>query len=101
MGGNTQRNYQHVEHCMHQCWRFAHLATQGHPFRTLQFGFNIGRAQEILGSIGGVDYWWRQIERVVAAARQPSDYQLVVNLIRNYCNDLAIEWPGPEFINRL
>ena len=57
-GGSTHLR-DHVEHCLWQMVRFATLASSGKKFRGPQFGLNLGRAQELLGSYGGVEAWWR------------------------------------------
>jgi hypothetical protein len=52
----------HANHCFHQMARFAHLAATGKKFQGTQFGLNLGRVQELLGSYGGVVAWWRTFE---------------------------------------
>lgn len=58
----TTSDKEQIIHGFHQMWRFANLAHKGEEFRALQFGLNLGRTQELLGSIGGVDKWWRVFE---------------------------------------
>jgi hypothetical protein len=88
---------EHVEHCMHQLIRFSHLATKGHAFRALQFGLNLGRAQELLDSVGGVDKWWRLYEPLLVA----QDYEKIIKVTKQYLKDLGLKNPTATFINKV
>jgi hypothetical protein len=63
-------NREQVRHCFSQLLRFTLAACGGNDFNALQFGYNLGRMQEILqpsvktGSAGR-DCWWRRIEHLV------------------------------------
>lgn len=62
--GKTPR--EHVQHCFDQCRRFPWLTrVEGKPFRYTQWGFNLGRAQEILKSHGGKEAWWCYMEPLI------------------------------------
>ena len=93
---NGQTANQHVTHCLQQLVRFAHLAQKEDKFRAMQFGLNLGRAQELLGAPGGVDYWWRRFERVASAER----WAELKTIAEGYLNAFGLEQPSEEFINR-
>lgn len=85
-----------VEHCMHQLIRFSHQASNGHQpdeERIMQFGLNLGRAQELLGAPGGVDKWWRAFNKKDWSAREA--------LARIYTKEFGLADPSYEFISRL
>ena len=58
-----------IQHCITQLMRFVLCVGQGKPFRTLQFGYNLGRLQELCKSIGTHKSWWSPIERAVELER--------------------------------
>lgn len=96
-GTSNSTNKEHVEHCLHQLIRFAHLAKIGHNFRLAQFGLNLGRAQEILNSYGGVECWWRAYEKLINA----KDYDGIIELTKAYLDMLNIPHPSNDFINKV
>lgn len=55
-----------IVHCVSQLRRFALRASERQGFNALQFGFNAGRLQEMLG--GAAD-WWPEVSAAVRAAR--------------------------------
>jgi len=61
-GGNSQ-----MQHSISQLKRFTLRAKEGKPFRELQFGYNLGRLQEIMDSqvSGAQKYWWSPVEVLV------------------------------------
>lgn len=95
--GGDQTDSQHVEHCFHQLIRFANLAKSGHDFRAVQFGLNLGRAQEILGSYGGVECWWRLYEPLI----KNKEYDKIISETEHWLNILELSMPSDEFINRV
>jgi hypothetical protein len=86
----------HVEHCLHQMVRFAHLAAGGAPFRGAQWGLNLGRAQEILRSRGGLRAWWSAFEPFLLR----EDWAGLEALTRDYIAALRLKPPSEEFISR-
>ena len=86
----------HVEHCLWQLIRFANLARQGNPFRGVQFGLNLGRAQEILGSHGAPDLWWRTFEPLIEA----KNWDSIMKVALSYLKILGLEPPTKEFIEK-
>jgi hypothetical protein len=93
--GKTVR--ERVEHCLHQLVRFANLAEKHGKWRAVQFGFNLGRVQEILDVRGGVDYWWRTYEPLCNA----NDWQGIITLTRNRLTQFKMSQPSDQFINKL
>ena len=58
-----------IQHCITQLMRFTLCVAEGKPFRTLQFGYNLGRLQEICKSIGTYKSWWPPIEKAISKER--------------------------------
>jgi len=63
-GGSPQ-----MQHSISQLKRFTLYAKEGHPFKELQFGYNLGRLQEMMDSqvSGAQKYWWSPVEELVNA----------------------------------
>jgi len=63
-GGNLQ-----LQHAISQLKRFTLRAKEGQPFKELQFGYNLGRLQEMMDSqvSGAQKYWWSPVEELVSA----------------------------------
>lgn len=80
----------HVTHCFQQLYRFANLAGHGGEFRAMQFGLNLGRAQELLGSHGGVEAWWRTFEPLVNAR----EWHKITQIVTIYCALLGLPDPS-------
>ena len=59
----TSENINHVIHCGNQLIRFAIDASVGLPFRAMQFGYNLGRLQELVHS--DHHYWWKIYEPLI------------------------------------
>lgn len=87
----------HVEHSLWQLIRFANLSAKGHEFRALQFGLNLGRAQELLRSYGGVNAWWRTFEPLVKEEK----WFEIIAVTKSYLETLKLTFPDDAFINRL
>lgn len=58
------RNNQ-IIHCMSQLKRFASCFKQGDMKRLLQFGYNLGRLQELCGETTHPEVWWKPIEVMI------------------------------------
>jgi len=84
----------HVEHCFWQLARFAVLAGGGTRFRALQFGLNLGRVQELLGSPGGAGAWWRPFKRLCEA----EDWLGVLRLALSYAALVGVGPPDLAFV---
>lgn len=71
--GKTQRRRRHrggddqIVHAISQLKRFTLRAKDGQPFKELQFGYNLGRLQEMIdgGNQGMNKYWWSPLEPLV------------------------------------
>ena len=61
-GGSPQ-----TQHSISQLKRFTLRAKEGKPFKELQFGYNLGRLQEMMDSqvSGAQKYWWSPVEALV------------------------------------
>lgn len=75
MSNKTQKRRKHQrggddqeQHAISQLKRFALRASEGKPFKILQFGYNLGRLQEMIdgGKKNMNEYWWKPIEPLVA-----------------------------------
>ena len=76
--------------------RLAHLATkQDGKFRAAQWGLNMGRAQEILRSAGGIDAWWRAFKDIINA----EDWPFLKSKSETYIRLLQLDPPDEAFIN--
>ena len=55
------------EHALSQLYRFASDASKGKSFNSLQFGYNLGRLQEMVEPdvVGAQKRWWSPIEPLV------------------------------------
>lgn len=93
--GETVRS--HVEHGLWQMLRFTHLARLGHAFRAMQYGLNLGRVQELLGSYGGKGPWWQAFEGPIAKG----DYDRADAVVRLYLDLLGIGTPPAAFLERV
>lgn len=74
-GGGGQK-----EHSLSQLWRYASEASSGKPFNYLQFGYNLGRLQEMVepGVEGAQMRWWVPTEPLVKS----SNWEELKNLIK-------------------
>ena len=56
-----------MQHSISQLKRFTLRAKEGQPFKELQFGYNLGRLQEMMDSqvSGAQKYWWSPVEALV------------------------------------
>jgi len=79
-GGNKQKS-----HSLSQLWRFAFEASDGKPFYSLQFGYNLGRLQEMCqsGVAGAQQNWWTPVEPLVLG----KDWEGLKNLIKGRFKD--------------
>jgi hypothetical protein len=54
-----------IVHCMSQLKRFADCFAKGDSSRMLQFGYNLGRLQELCGETTYPEVWWKPIEQAI------------------------------------
>jgi hypothetical protein len=73
-GGSLQ-----LQHAISQLKRFTLRAKEGQPFKELQFGYNLGRLQEMMDSqvSGAQKYWWSPVEDLVKAKNWDSLLELI------------------------
>lgn len=73
-GGEDQE-----QHAISQLKRFALRASEGKPFKTLQFGYNLGRLQEMIdgGKERMNEYWWKPVEPLIEKADWPELLKVV------------------------
>ena len=66
-GGEKCGKDDQIQHAISQLKRFAERAKDGKEFRALQFGYNLGRLQEMLhcGEKGMNKIWWSPLEPLV------------------------------------
>jgi len=76
-GGDDQE-----QHAISQLKRFAERAKEGKPFKMLQFGYNLGRLQEMIdgGKPGMNEYWWKPLEPLV----EKSDWESLSKLVDKF-----------------
>jgi hypothetical protein len=60
----TSRNSQ-IIHCISQLQRFIICFKKGDMARLLQFGYNLGRLQELCGETLHPQVWWKPIETMI------------------------------------
>ena len=55
------------QHSISQLKRFVLRANEGSEFKSLQFGYNLGRLQEMMDPVvsGAQKYWWSPVEALV------------------------------------
>jgi hypothetical protein len=93
----------HIEHCVHQMIRIPYQALVIHefpPHKIMQFGLNLGRAQELLLSYGGVDCWFRMFKPYFRQNITPEELKKIISLGFQLCNVLKIEYPTQEYLDR-
>ena len=55
-----------IVHCLSQLKRFTQCFKTGDTSRMLQFGYNLGRLQELLGETDKHKIWWKPIDALIA-----------------------------------
>lgn len=56
-----------IIHCLSQLKRFGDCMAKGDSTRLLQFGYNLGRLQELCGETTHPEVWWKPIETAIGA----------------------------------
>ena len=54
-----------IIHCLSQLKRFGDCLAKGDASRTLQFGYNLGRLQELCSETTHPEIWWKPIEKAI------------------------------------
>jgi len=63
------KKFYHIHHCLIMLVKIPYqiIAYKNYtPVLAFQIGLNIGRVQEILDNIGGIEYWWRHFKDELA-----------------------------------
>ena len=87
-----------VQHGLSQLVRFTYQAQAKGEMslvRAVQLGVNIGRTQQVLHQVGGVDAWWRTFKPFV----EKQDWAGLEAQARLYLTVFGLEQPTDEFIN--
>ncbi len=54
-----------IIHCLSQLKRFSECFKTDPTSRILQFGYNLGRLQELVGDTTHPEIWWKPIEKAI------------------------------------
>lgn len=65
-----------IQHCVSQLRRFCNCFLKGDTGRLLQFGYNLGRLQELCGETEKHVIWWKPVDAAIAGGKwqELSDY---------------------------
>ena len=76
VSGQTAGTQKQIQHCISQLRRFCNCFLKGDTRRLLQFGYNLGRLQELCGETEKHVIWWKPVDAAIAAGRwqELSDY---------------------------
>lgn len=74
-----------IIHCLSQLKRFFECFKTGDTSRMLQFGYNLGRLQELVGETAYPQIWWKPIEAAIQANNW-SDLEAYIEEIRDVLN---------------
>jgi hypothetical protein len=83
-----------MQHCADQMYRFANLAQKGNDFRSAQFGYNMGRLQEMLCPDVIL---WKHYEPLIIE----QNWQAIMNNVIEMIEKIGMNQPNTELINRL
>ncbi len=67
--------------CFSQMLKLARNASNGEPFRDIEFGLYISKARGIVGSIGGEKCWYYSFSSLI----DKSDWNGIIGLLGDYC----------------
>jgi hypothetical protein len=62
----VKSKHEQIVHCLSQLRRFSHCFLENDFSRMLQFGYNLGRLQELCGETNHPEIWWSPIEKLIA-----------------------------------
>lgn len=77
-----------IIHCVSQLRRFAKCFMMGDNSRMLQFGYNLGRLQELCEETVYPDIWWKPIESLIEKAQWEKLYKHIDSI----SNTLVVEY---------
>ncbi len=75
-------NKEQIIHCLSQLKRFATCFETGDMSRILQFGYNLGRLQELCGETTHPEVWWKPIETFMEA-KDWKELQMYIDELRD------------------
>jgi hypothetical protein len=73
------KKFGHIHHTLQNMIRIPYQFIVYNNLSTVkvaQLGLNIGRAQELLEDVGGIEYWWRHFKKAI----EKEDWELMVKL---------------------
>lgn len=79
------QKHQQIIHCLSQLKRFLECFKSGDTSRMLQFGYNLGRLQELVGETAYPEIWWKPIETAIQSGSW-SDLETYIEEIRDVLN---------------
>jgi len=74
--------FDHIRHTLSNLVRIPYQFLAYKNFsvvKATQFGLNLGRAQELLNSVGGLEYWWRTFKTPI----ENSDWKLLLDISKD------------------
>ena len=100
MPNKTQKRKRHrgggeqEKHSLSQLKRFVMRAKEDKPFKILQFGYNLGRLQEMVDPkiSGAQKYWWSPVEKLVEEKKWDELLELIEKFRTEKVNE---EYDGP------
>src|SRR5438552_16104908 len=63
---SDKEKFKHIQHTLENLVRIPYQFLAYHNLSTVkiaQFGLNLGRAQELLNDVSGIEYWWRSFKK--------------------------------------
>jgi hypothetical protein len=81
-----------IRHCVSQLKRFAQCFEKGDEGRLLQFGYNLGRLQELCHETRFPSLWWNPIEAMV----KEKNWSALLTHIDAMKESMGIEYDGNE-----
>lgn len=80
-----------IIHCLSQLKRFGDCMARGDSSRTLQFGYNLGRLQELCGETAHPELWWKPIEKTI----EEKDWAGLDTYLEELRETLGVEYDKP------
>lgn len=88
---SAMENKKQIIHSLSQLKRFAICFKTGNTARMLQFGYNLGRLQELCGETTHPEIWWKPIETAIDSG----DWVGLESYIDEIQAVLGVEYDGP------
>jgi hypothetical protein len=86
----VQSKHDQIVHCVSQLRRFSHCFLEGDRSRLMQFGYNLGRLQELCGETGYPEIWWSPVEKLVSKG----EWGKLFKMIDSMAAALGVEYDG-------